>query len=470
MKKVFYLAAAILTSLSAAVWADNDTSHYFQVVKTPTDTCRFLVNDIKNIHFDVFANELPIPKKQNVGDGIEYEYVDLGLPSGTLWATANLGASSPEELGGYFSWGEIEPGNYFSQDTYEPDIDLLPENISATEYDAAFIQTAYSGVMPDKDQIKELVDECSWEWAVESGVDGYRVTGKNGASIFFPVSGFYREENWMDKEVQVAIWSSIRFSSDRAFVLDAFHVLGDNFQYPVELIYEGRQIRAVKYDGEPYEEPSYAMITEVGGMKVEIYNSVIKDCHVEQVSTSPDMSNANAVDLGLPSGTLWADRNLGAETPEDCGSYIDWGSVNEDSFCSETTYPYYHAGSKKYDTLGYSIAGTKYDAATSNWGGSWVTPTLEDVYELMEYTESELIDGGKAIRLTGGNGNSIVIPFAGLKNNGTVMLSGEFGYYHTATSDQKLPWVAYGMYADSAGVDIIQGSKWVGQTIRPVWK
>ena len=47
------------------------------------------------------------------------EYVDLGLPSGTLWATCNLGASSPEEYGDYYAWGETEQKDYYDWDTYK---------------------------------------------------------------------------------------------------------------------------------------------------------------------------------------------------------------------------------------------------------------------------------------------------------------------------------------------------------------
>ncbi len=76
------------------------------------------------VPFTAFADE-PQPPSPSKPDGVigGYEYVDLGLPSGTLWATYNVGATSPYEKGQYFAWGEVEPREDFSWESYKFFID-----------------------------------------------------------------------------------------------------------------------------------------------------------------------------------------------------------------------------------------------------------------------------------------------------------------------------------------------------------
>ena len=129
----------------------------------------------------------------------EHEYVDLGLPSGTLWATCNVGASSPEEYGDYFAWGETAPKDYFEGSTYfDTDDDgdtfkkynnngglteLLPEDDAATK------NWGSPWHMPTYEQIEELLDNCTREWTTQGGVNGTLVTGPNGNTIFLPAAG-----------------------------------------------------------------------------------------------------------------------------------------------------------------------------------------------------------------------------------------------------------------------------------------
>lgn len=138
----------------------------------------------------------------------EHEYVDLGLPSGTLWATCNIGANSPEEYGKYFAWGETESKRYYEYSTYkwchgsettftkycfnsnygyngytDNKTELDPED------DAAYVNWGSTWRMPSKDQTYELLLKCSWKWTNLNGVNGMQVTGPNGASIFLPAGG-----------------------------------------------------------------------------------------------------------------------------------------------------------------------------------------------------------------------------------------------------------------------------------------
>ena len=117
----------------------------------------------------------------------EVQLIDLGLPSGTLWADRNVGAATPEASGDYFRWGETTP---FTEDSDEYEYRDLGDNIAGTEYDAATVNIGATYRMPTFEQIKELIDECKWEWTEQNGVKGMNVTGPNGNSIFFPASGY----------------------------------------------------------------------------------------------------------------------------------------------------------------------------------------------------------------------------------------------------------------------------------------
>ena len=131
-------------------------------------------------------------------------YVDLGLPSGTLWATCNVGASAPEEFGDYFAWGETEPKDYYDWSTYkwcngnEETLTKYCEESSLgyngfvdnkteldPEDDAACAHYP-GGRMPSWEQIQELCDSCTWQWTQLNGVNGMLVTGPNGNTMFLP--------------------------------------------------------------------------------------------------------------------------------------------------------------------------------------------------------------------------------------------------------------------------------------------
>ena len=143
-------------------------------------------------------------------DRTDHEYVDLGLPSGTLWATTNVGASSPEECGYYFSWGEIEPRTgedpYWDNNKYKWSVNqwnTMTKYCTSSKYgkvdgktelepgdDAAKVNWGPMWRMPSSEQLQELIDECTWQW--DTSNKGYLVKSKkNGKSIFLPVTNYY---------------------------------------------------------------------------------------------------------------------------------------------------------------------------------------------------------------------------------------------------------------------------------------
>ncbi len=135
----------------------------------------------------------------------DHEWVDLGLPSGTLWATMNVGAKVPEEYGDYFAWGETAPKQVYSWSTYKwcnGSQNTITKYCTNSDYgmvdnktqlvlgdDAAYVNWGALWRMPTKEQEKELIDKCTWTETTQNGVYGLLVTGPNGNTIFLPATG-----------------------------------------------------------------------------------------------------------------------------------------------------------------------------------------------------------------------------------------------------------------------------------------
>ena len=147
-----------------------------------------------------------------------HEYVDLGLPSGLKWATCNVGASSPEDYGDYFAWGETETKTEYTQDnslTYgltKSELQLQgyidgSGNLTPS-HDAATANWGGSWRMPTKEEQQELIDNCTWTWTTQNGVKGCKVTGPNGNSIFLPAAGLRRGSSLYDDGNNGYYWSS----------------------------------------------------------------------------------------------------------------------------------------------------------------------------------------------------------------------------------------------------------------------
>lgn len=122
--------------------------------------------------------------------------INLGLPSGTIWAAWNVGATSPEQLGDHYAWGETEEKSDYSMDTYkyfDPQTGKLANigtNISGTQYDVARQKWGGTWRMPTAAEFDELASKCTWTWYEYKGVVGYKVIGPNGNSIFLPAAAF----------------------------------------------------------------------------------------------------------------------------------------------------------------------------------------------------------------------------------------------------------------------------------------
>ena len=166
------------------------------------------------------------------------DYVDLGLPSGTKWATCNLGASKPSDYGDYFAWGETEPKTEYTWATYKwmqtgqsdwehitkytfadgqtegiwyaPDGTFIGDGKTTLEAadDAATAKLGSPWRMPTLGEIKELLASCTWTWTTQDGKNGYEVKGTNGNSIFLPAAGWRHSTELSDDGGQGLYWSS----------------------------------------------------------------------------------------------------------------------------------------------------------------------------------------------------------------------------------------------------------------------
>lgn len=130
-----------------------------------------------------------------------HKFVDLGLPSGLLWAECNVGASSAYVDGEYYSWGEIETKSDYSSSNYKWGRDYNNENYTKynlSDYkktldasdDVATVKWGKGCRMPSQLEFRELYNKCVWAWNSNyNGTSGYLVIGPNGSSIFLPASG-----------------------------------------------------------------------------------------------------------------------------------------------------------------------------------------------------------------------------------------------------------------------------------------
>lgn len=112
--------------------------------------------------------------------------IDLGLPSGTIWAGWNVGANSAEQGGEYYAFGETETKETFTEDNFIR-YENVPSSISGTQYDVARKKWRGNWRIPTRREFDEIIKYCTWTSANYRGISGYKATGPNGNSIFFPI-------------------------------------------------------------------------------------------------------------------------------------------------------------------------------------------------------------------------------------------------------------------------------------------
>ena len=362
--------------------------------------------------------------------------VDLGLS--VKWASANLGAAEPDEAGGYFAWGETAPkagvydgksykfGEYMNEMTKYNFYTVLSSTLRSLtkvypvdckltlepEDDAAAVLLGGGWRMPTADELWELKTKCTWkpvitvldstELYVERRLLGYLITsnvpGYEGNSIYLPAAGFISDYGNYSAEGGVV--------SNKGEICYWTATLEEGFIGNVRRWF-GNTIRPVFDDNPSGNRP------------------VIAPDPVKQPKRNV------MVDLGL--SVLWADCNVGADSPEEAGVRFAWGETVPKTYYSDYNYRY----NKNYNNMywwyfKYSV-GDQYgeapftdgknrleiadDAARANWGGKWRTPTKEEYVELFEkcdWTETTK-NGVRGFLITskvpGYTSNSIFLPY-----------------------------------------------------------
>ncbi|MBO5812351.1 MAG: InlB B-repeat-containing protein [Bacteroidaceae bacterium] len=448
-----------------------------------------------------------------------HEYVDLGLPSGLLWATCNVGAESPEDYGDYFAWGETSPKSKYGWDTYKygSEYDELTKYCSYIRYsldgftdnkvvidvsdDAARANWGGSWRMPTHVELDELMENCTWTFITQNGVNGYKATGPNGKSVFCPYAGCFCEGVLEKVGSKGFYWSG---SLDSSLSYCVYCLSLSSFDVDMDNLYArsyGHSVRAVFSDtknntiivnfdansgeGEmssleissetatlpinTFTRDGYRFIgwnTQVDGTGTlysdgqEVYVKENLTLYAQWLQSSGSHNGYDYIDLGLPSGLKWATCNVGAYLPEYYGRYFAWGETKSKNNFSWNTYKYSDNGSSGYLTK-YNVVSSKGivdnktrldledDAAHENWGGSWRMPTYKEWDELMTeciWTWSTK-NGTKGYNVTSKtNGNSIFLPAAGERydtpyDNYTGV--GYSGYYWSRSLYSGNPRTAY---------------------------
>ena len=186
--------------------------------------------------------------------------VDLGLPSGVKWATCNVGAISPEDYGGYYAWGETEEKENYSWNTYKwcngsentltkycvsSDYGTLDnKTVLDAEDDVAHVKWGGDWRMPTIEEQKELLNNCTWTWTTLNGVNGYKVTGPNGKSIFLPDAGYCLGSGVNNRGGYGYYWSSSLYGN-YSYNAYNFHFSGGYYLCHYGYRYGGRSVRPV---------------------------------------------------------------------------------------------------------------------------------------------------------------------------------------------------------------------------------
>ena len=177
------------------------------------------------------------------------------------------------------------------------------------------------------------------------------------------------------------------------------------------------------------------------------------------------------VDLGLPSGTLWADRNVGAASPEDYGDYFAWGETRPKDKYDWGTYKYataYDEQTKYCNNSSYGYNGftdnltvllPEDDAAIANLGKDWRMPTQAEFQELYDNCDWEWTSNYNGTGVAGRivksriTSNSLFLPAAGCRFGTSLGLAGSLGYFWSSSLDADDPLYGRGLNFDSGGVD-----------------
>ncbi len=323
-----------------------------------------------------------------------HDYVDLGLPSGTLWATCNVGANSPEEIGSYYAWGEIAPkadytwatythtvnGGSKSLTKYNPDAGYgTVDNKAVLELsdDAAYQNWGGNWRMPTYDEMAELMSNCTVTWITQNGVSGKQFIGPNGNTIFVPATGYYNGTSLYSTS-DGYYWTS-KISSD----------------YPNEA-YELFVNASSAYFSDSYRSRGKAIRPVVSNLSYETKYTLTG-------FSNDDMMGSVTGSGSYPYGstiTLTAYANAGYE-------FISWSDGNTDNPRTITVYQD-ETLTANFDVEGYTLIVNSNDESMGSVTGSGrytpnsvvtITATPNSGYEFVEWNDGNT-EATRTITLT----------------------------------------------------------------------
>ena len=453
---------------------------------------------------------------------VEYQYVDLGLPSGTLWATCNVGATSPEDYGDYFAWGETEPKDSYAWSTYQycnGSYNTLTKYCNKSSYgfngftddlttlqpddDAATTNWGSDWRMPTQAEFQELLDNTTLTWTQQNGVNGRLFTASNGNSLFLPAAGYRGSSSFNDAGSCGDYWSS-SFNSDYPGDAWRLHFSAGNYGMNRSSRYYGQSVRPVRSASQntsfiidatanpaeggevngvgSYQEGVECTLTATPNEGYTFTNWTENGEVVSTNATYTFFVNADRtlvanftsngggddheyIDLGLPSGLLWATCNVGADNPEDYGDYFAWGETQPKSTYNWSTYQYCN---------GSNTTLTK-NCNNSSYGYNGFTDTLttllpeDDAATANNTTVTWTTQNGVNGRLfTASNGNSLFLPVAGYRHGSSLYDAGNYGDYWSSSLNMDIPDYAWILDFNSDYYGVHDFDRYYGQSVRPV--
>ncbi len=461
------------------------------------------IKDVTILIDYLLSNEWPAPS------GPVHEFVDLGLSSGTLWATCNVGANAPEEYGDYFAWGEtvskdttytwkttawvyyegssLRFSKYNTSEQYgeiDNKTELDPED------DAAYVNWGPEWRIPTAAQVSELIsNQCTWEWVEVNGVNCRKITGPNGNYIIMPAAGQRSAATTSNVGTNGNYWSRDLYVSNNTVNPTSASKLyftktgkqrinGSRYQgYSVRPVYASQDVPTSDYERGDVNQDGTTSIKDV---------TVLIDYLLSGVWPDP-VPVVDYVDLGLPNGTLWATHNVGAKNPEELGDFFAWGETapKANYEWEGTAWLYVEDGKKrisKYNTkIDYGPVDNKIeldpedDAAYVNMGSEWRMPSKADIDELLanctwEWTQ---LNGVNGQLITGPNGNTMFLPAVGERMGTSMFHLGEAGNYwsrslHVLNETVSFPTGAFKIYFTDSGLTWNTSERSCGFPVRAV--
>ena len=441
---------------------------------------------------------------------VNHEYVDLGLS--VMWATCNIGANSPDEIGNLYQWGELIPcGISGSSGDYKwsgPEVNTYIKYVTTSGYgkvddrtelefadDVANMNWLGNWRMPSKTEAQELIDNCTWSEMVINGVKGYEVVSKiNGKSIFLPHS----PGDYVGTQYSYSYYWTNTGSNKVAYALANSYYgevksVGRHGCLLVRPVYTAKKYRfSINFNANGAIGGMETVVVNNGSTITLPNNDFYLDGTFIEWNTKPDgtgISYANRatitptedmtlyaqwklaydgienghkyVDLGL--SVKWATCNLGADAPSYQGSLYAWGEIKtKDSYYSTD---YDEELEEKYND-NKTVLELEDDAAHVNWGGNWRMPTKEEIEELINpenctWSYSSKYPRGYTIT-SKKNGNSIFLPTTKANRGGNTYSDVDgYGFYWTST---------FGIYLEFgvSRYSLSNGNRSYGHQIRPV--